>query len=400
MTRKPKADDRGPIMDDAGFFRETTGVCHLLEKYFEKTLTPAERGELAVWLRSDRRNRDLLRRIRGNGGLREYHTRSVMIDPEQEYKLLLKRIPQVRRRRSLWRRYAAAGILAAALLCGWIFIADHRSPAPDIFADSFLNNNKATLYTSDGEVFEIDGSQPVAANDKFAYQDSVRQLVFRADTSVVPHPFLARLEVPRGGEFKLVLPDGTGVWMNSASSIRFPENFAPDKREVYVSGELYFEVTGDTARPFIVHAGEMKTEVLGTCFGISAYADDTQWSIVLAKGRVRVSYHDRSVELSPHRKALLDDGNLHETDANIDRDLAWVKRDFVFESDRLDDVVRRLERWYPVDFRFTDETLRDYRFTGSVSRNMSVDEILGLIEMMNVVTFVHNDGYIDIRPKQ
>lgn len=382
--------------------REIARCRHLLEGYFEGTLTAQERGELAAWLHAERRNRDMFRRLKEGAGLKEYDMRRRQVNPAAEYKLLIRRMPQAGRRR---RRLAVASSVAAAVLvlavAGIWALNTARPGQKDIpLAATAFSNPKAILYTTDGEKFELDGSQAVQRNSKFVYADSLQQLIYHEDPMAESNTVFAQLDVPHGGEFKMVLPDGTNVWLNSESSIRFPGTFPGNRREVFVCGELYFEVVKDASRPFIVHAGEMRTEVLGTCFGISAYDNEPVWSTVLAEGSVKVSYRNRDITLAPHRKAVLEKDGLTEKPADLVRELAWIRRDFAFESDRLEDVVRRLERWYPVSFRFVDDGLRDDRFTGTVSRDMGIDQILGLIERMNVVSFVRDGEYVNIQPKR
>jgi ferric-dicitrate binding protein FerR (iron transport regulator) len=376
----------------------------LLEGYFDDTLNAEERHELATWLRADRHNRDLLRRLKDGVGLKEYDMRRRQVDPAAEYKLMIKKLPHTgryKRRIAIASSVAAAVVLLAVAGIWMLNTGSHGVGDNEVsHISSAFSNPKATLYTTDGEKFDLGGSLPVQRNSKFVYADSLQQLVYHEDPMVESENVLAQLEVPQGGEFKMVLPDGTNVWLNSESSIRFPGTFTGDRREVFVSGELYFEVVKDASRPFIVHAGEMRTEVLGTCFGISAYDDDPVWSTVLAEGSVKVSYMDEDIVLTPYRKAVLENDSFTEAPADLLRELAWIRRDFAFESDRLEDVVRRLERWYPVSFKFVDDSLRDNRFTGTVSRDMDIDEILGLIERMNVVSFVRDGEYVNIVPKK
>lgn len=385
---------------DYNLLQETARCRYLLEGYFEGTLTGAERSELAAWLWEERHNRDLLRRLKESTGLYEYHLRRQQIDPAAEYKTLVKRLPQARSRRR--RSWVAAAVAAAVLVFGvtgmWMLTDRGPTELPHgaLLTSAALSHPKATLHTSGGEIFEFDGSKSIRDNDRFVYTDSLQQLVYNDSPVPESQTVFAQLFVPQGGEFKMTLPDGTNVWLNSESSIRFPETFPADRREVFVRGEVYFEVTGDASRPFIVDASGMKTEVLGTHFGISAYDDEPVWSTVLAEGSVRVSYRGESIMLTPNNKAVMEGGTLVEKTADLSHDLAWINREFVFESDRLEDVVRRLERWYPVKFRFTDEGLRDYHFTGSVGRDMEIGEILSLIEMMNVVAFSTDGEHIDI----
>lgn len=387
-----------PIED---VYNQITEYGELLKKYFGHRLSDAERSRLARWLWSDRKNRDLFRRLSSDQSLKSYYDSWQQIDPVAEFELLKKRMehPRIKRvgLRSAWRWAAAVILLIGS--ASWYFF--HTRESVEMPADLVGERSLAILRTSDGGVFHLDGHGKEIAGfqaEGFQVHDSLKELVcqqlFTEDTLSYHE-----LDIPRGGEYKLVLADGTKVWLNSESSIRFPVAFGVGSREITVTGEIYLEVVRDEARPFRVNAGKGKVEVLGTAFGIQVYPEENIWSATLVQGSVKASFGASSVLLTPGHQAFVEDGKLLAKEVNTDYELDWVRGIFVFEHARLDEVVRKLSRWYNVDFRFEQEALKEYLFTGQVSRDLGVENILDLIGRMNVVCFEKKEGYILIKEK-
>lgn len=374
----------------------------LLKKYFDGTLSVEERKQLAFWLWSDRKNRLLLQQLRSARDLEEYFLLHQSIDPVAEYNLLKSRYNKEKGRKIrkfYWKQIAAAVVLLLAGTTVGYFLHIEK---PVLITDHLTENvNGVTLKTFKGAVFHLKEDQVDCTDLKQAgmlVNDSLQELICRqvsdSDTSGYHE-----LEVPRGGEYKLQLSDGTKVWLNSESGIRFPVAFGNYSREIEVYGEVYLEVKRDTQRPFRVQAGAGKIEVLGTSFGMNVYPDEGTWSATLVEGSVKVFFGENDLILSPGEKAFVADGKLKESAVDTEKELAWVKGIFVFEHNHLEDVVKKLERWYNVAFRFENETIKAYVFTGQVSRDTGIDHILSLIERMNIVSFEKKDGYILVKEK-
>lgn len=375
----------------------------LLRKYFDGSLSGAERSELAQWLRKDRRNRLLYRRIKSAHSLKAYYDIRNSIDPEKEYKLLVERYPEIREKRLMFSgylRWVAALLLLALGTTTWYKYGN----IPQVSEVKTLAQEEkviAVLKTSDGEIVRLHGNNALAGQEPIAgmqIRDSLKELICE-QIPLTDSFAMHTLVIPRGGEYKLILADGTKVWLNSESEIRFPGVFKENKREITLIGEAYLEVTHDAKRPFRVKAGGGVIEVLGTCFGISIYPEEQKWTTVLVNGSVKVKYGQNSLLLKPGREAFLKNGKLFEQQCDTDKELAWVNGLFVFEHDRLEEVVKKLSRWYNIEFRFDNERLRNYIFTGQVSRDRGIDRILDLIGRMNVVTFEKKGNYILIKEK-
>lgn len=375
----------------------------LLRKYFDGSLSGAERSELAQWLRKDRRNRLLYRRIKSAHSLKAYYDIRNSIDPEKEYKLLVERYPEIREKRLMFSgylRWVAALLLLALGTTTWYKYGNIRQVSE---VKTMVQEEKviAVLKTSDGEIVRLHGNNALAGQEPIAgmqIRDSLKELICE-QIPLTDSFAMHTLVIPRGGEYKLILADGTKVWLNSESEIRFPGVFKENKREITLIGEAYLEVTHDAKRPFRVKAGGGIIEVLGTSFGISIYPEEQKWTTVLVNGSVKVKYGQNSLLLKPGREAFLKNGTLFEQQCDTDKELAWVNGLFIFEHDRLEEVVKKLSRWYNIEFRFDNERLRDYVFTGQVSRDKGIGRILDLIGRMNVVTFEKKGNYILIKEK-
>ena len=198
-------------------------------------------------------------------------------------------------------------------------------------------------------------------------------------TSARPKPVYNKVEIPRGGEYALVLSDGTKVHLNSMSSLRFPVAFTTGKREVELQGEAYFEVS-KTGQPFIVNVNGMQVEVLGTTFNISAYPNE-EYQTTLVNGSVRVSAEKgESLILKPSQQATIVSGgnSIQVRTVDISFYTSWVKGKINFKDQRLEDIMKILSRWYDMNVVYENEGLKNIRFGCNLNR---YEEILSLIHI-------------------
>ena len=191
---------------------------------------------------------------------------------------------------------------------------------------------------------------------------------------------------PRGGEFKLVLEDGTRVWLNAGSELRYPVRFVGKERKVFVKGEVYFEVAKDRKRPFRVQVlDEMTVEVLGTHFNVSAYEEDATIETTLAEGRVKVTDGMKSMELVPNEQAVFGkaDGHFERHEVDARSYVAWKDGLFIFEDETLENIMERVKRWYNVDVEFGNEALKELRFSGDLERYKVFSIVLRMLEKVS-----------------
>ncbi|MEQ2911200.1 FecR family protein [Butyricimonas faecihominis] len=197
------------------------------------------------------------------------------------------------------------------------------------------------------------------------------------------------LVVPRGGEYSLELPDGTVVWVNSASSLRFPEKFASNQREVFLEGEAYFEVKKDANKPFYVRTESGDVWVLGTSFNVCAYPKDRFWQTTLVEGAVMIARGEKEVLMKPNEQYQINletgKGELKEVLPELY--ISWRDGKFYFKAYTFEELVEKLERWYDFTMFCTNESIKTRRFSGVVNKHESLQKMLKFLEMTSDVQF-------------
>lgn len=298
--------------------------------------------------------------------------------------------PEAGSRRSLflirssgWLKWAAAIVLLlGAGSYFWLFRQDTGSTGIQNTGSAqgiLPGTNKAILTLADGSSIILDSTtngiiaqQGTAAIEKQSNGAIVYNLNGASDGKIMTNT----LRTPRGGQYKLTLPDGTKVWMNAASSITYPAIFTGDKRVVSVTGELYFEVAKNAAHPFIVDVNkESSIEVLGTSFNINAYDNESSSKTTLIEGKVSVRKGDQSDILQPGQQARIGNAITIAPKVDIDQILAWKNGNFNFEDMPLSGIMRQLERWYDIEVRY-DGPVPDIKFHGKMSRGVALSDVI------------------------
>lgn len=245
----------------------------------------------------------------------------------------------------------------------------------------------------------------------FSHQDSAVRLDNRENTLTIAsgQPVSGAggeyqtLVVPRGGEYKLILEDGSRVYLNSNTKLRFPLVFAGERRVVHLEGEAYFEVASDSLKPFIVTTQGMEVQVLGTKFNIKAYTDDRAIFTTLVSGAVQIKDGEsaHSVLLRPDEQCIYtaDDGRMQIQTVDPQISLGWVHGRFVFENETLEEILKQLGRWYDVKIFFRDPQVAYYRFTGNVGRFDQISTLLRMIEKAYDISFTMSDGTVIVSKK-
>lgn len=197
------------------------------------------------------------------------------------------------------------------------------------------------------------------------------------------------VSVPAGGIFKIVLPDGSNVWLNSESQLTFPARFSGNQRQVSLKGEGYFEVAKNRNKPFIVQINEReKVTVLGTIFNVMAYSNEPLKKITLLEGSIDFSDGKWSHLLKPGQQALVNDENtVVSEDVIIDHEIAWKNGLFDFQNDDLPSIMRRLSRWYKVDIVYGNESHHSGHYTGSIRKSSGIQEVLKMLKVAGDVNF-------------
>ena len=198
------------------------------------------------------------------------------------------------------------------------------------------------------------------------------------------------VDVPRGGEFDLILAAGTTVWLNAGSKLRYPVEFVGKERRVFLEGEAYFAVAKDAGMPFRVEILQQTVEVLGTEFNVSGYTDEATIYTTLVTGKVKVATDSgENMILAPGEQSMLDcrDGHLDKREVDVEKVIAWKKGMFILEEQTLEQIMQKFARWYDMEIVYRDKELKDIVFKGVVPRYAELGEVLNILEKTNEVKF-------------
>ncbi|NIG55503.1 FecR family protein [Chitinophaga sp. Cy-1792] len=306
---------------------------------------------------------------------------------------------------SRWRYAAAAVALLAIAGSGYYYQLRQQPSTPKIaFKRQPMQpgSNKAMLILADGKAVSLDSANTgnIATQGDASIVNTGNSLSYNANGKSAQVVYNT-VVTPRGGQFQLGLPDGSKVWLNAASSIRFPTAFREGERRVQISGEAYFQVAANAQQPFFVEVNgnkQLSVQVLGTSFNIMAYNDEKAVTTTLESGLVKVLYKDKFLTLKPGLGASLNEANEFETAAaDLEEVLAWKEGKFRFRNTSVQTIMRQISRWYDVDISYEGD-LADVRLTGVISRREDAGTLLKILSTTKLVRFEASDNKIQVKP--
>ncbi len=337
----------------------------------------------------------------------DFNTPSTILDTEEAEKILQQILQKENKvanlhpyenKKGLSRRWYFTAVAAAILLLitGGYWFFKEKTPAPataavshrDTAQDVQPGKNKAVLALADGRKIVLDsatmGLLASQGNAQVVYKDG--KVSYEAPGATGNSgPLFNTLSTANGESFSLTLSDGTRLWLNAASSARFPVVFNGPERRVEITGEVYFEVAKNKAQPFIVSANGMEVQALGTAFNVNAYTDERSTKTTLVEGSVKVSHHHQQVMLQPGQQSTLQqDGKLAPGKAiNVQEVVAWKEGVFYFDNATLETILRQFARWYDVRVRY-EGTIKDRKFFGIIGRNSNLSSVLKLLKANDI----------------
>lgn len=308
-------------------------------------------------------------------------------------------------RRIVWYA-AAATLLGATLLTGALYM--NRQQEPVIAAAHKANplapgTNTAVLVLADGSTIPLDSANTgaLARQGNSSITNSAQGLAYKADGAARDIVYNT-VVTPRGGQYQLTLADGTRVWLNAASSIRFPTAFTGQERLVEISGEGYFQVAANAQQPFKVKVKGnpgMEVNVLGTSFNIMAYTDEQAITTTLETGAVQLVHGSSKSVLQPGFGGSLSAGNDAFTieKADLEQALAWKDGKFRFRNTSIQTIMRQMARWYNIEVAYEGD-LSEIRLTGIISRRENAASLLKILSATKLVHFDINDNRVVVTP--
>lgn len=388
-------------------------IRQLLEKYKYQPLSPDELAQLQEAVASGAFEEEIKADI--------LHTLYTQSAPEAEWAgadkaAVLQQVLQaaplrpVRHSNRKRRMYAAAAVLAAGIITSGIYLMQRPAKPVPVAVTAPSNplapgSNKAMLILADNSTITLDSS----SNGALAMQGNTQisntngTLTYKGSSNN-KQPLYNTVATPRGGQYQLTLADGSKIWLNAASSIRFPAAFTGKERLVEITGEVYFEVSQNAQMPFRVKVStpgveEMTVTVLGTSFNVMAYADEQAVRTTLVDGAVQVARGGRQSLLKPgYQAAIAPNGGTFETSvADVEQALAWKEGKFRFRNTNIRTIMRQLARWYDIEVAY-DGNVSDIDLTGVISRREDAGALLKALETTQRVKFTVDGRTITARP--
>ncbi|MBL1408249.1 FecR family protein [Sphingobacterium faecale] len=385
-------------------FENSYYITGLIRKKIQKqSLSPQEEAELDTWRKQNAQNNAFYEKMQDELYLAQSVNRYLATNTEQRWEEFQIQHMQPKRRdlSFQWISVAAAILLVIGISFVIYFYQQALLPLSDTTVQSVIKDslpqpggNRATLTWSDGNSIALsEGHDGIIAGEHLAYEDGSVLSQVKTD--------YATLVTPKGGEYRITLPDGTQVWVNAASSLTYPTRFDGDERKVKLSGEAYFQVAHNKEKPFIVETDHQRLKVLGTVFNVNAYADEKQTSTTLLEGKVAVRAlddQDNSIVLRPGEQSQLVGGKLHVSPIDVQEAVAWRQGKFVFNSTDIYTVMRQIARWYDTDIVYQGD-LSNVLFSGSVSRFSDIESVVKSLELTREIKLTIEGRRIIVRKR-
>ena len=362
-----------------------------------------EQRTLREWLSVSTRNKKIYDGFKDGKRLEQKIVESRQINWEKDYQQFIKN-----RRIKTIIRYAA--ILTLPLVAAGIFLLQKNDRQAIVSISEVIKpgEHKAVLITGGGERITLSDStlSPIQEQNGMIVNVMNNKVFYTLPEDSLctqESPIFNTLQIPRGGEYFLTLADGTEVWLNAETEIRYPVQFTGNKRVVYLDGEAYFTVAPDKKKPFTVVSTHASVSVLGTQFNFRAYPDEQDVQTTLVSGSVimQSEKYKQQIKLVPGEQGVLEkrSANLTKQEVNTYLYTAWKDGRFAFRDARLEDLFNILARWYDLSVFYQSPEAKDIRFTGDLNKTDDFKSILKIIEQNERVTFTVNQRTVFIQAK-
>lgn len=376
----------------------------LIDKYIDGTASHAEQTLLEEYYKRLNQKASFELDEEKEQALRQVMLKNIQVRIKAN-ETVISENPQ-HKSRSLW--YAAVASILLFLLIGgyFIFSKNTQQQIAQVYANDVApGGNKAILKLANGRTIIIDDAKNgLIAQQEFTTINKTHDgsLVYKDQAHARNKPMVYdTLTIPRGGQYPIRLADGTKVWLNSATSLRYPETFASNERKVeLIYGEAYFDVAHNSSKPFRVILKGHTLEDIGTQFNVDAYDDEPTIRTTLVEGSIKVSRSGKNILLKPGQQAIIKSTNssIIVQTADVDEAVAWKNGYFKFDGEDLKSVMRKVSRWYNVDVTYQGNFRDNISFLGEVSRSKNISAVLKIMEATGNVHFQVTERRVVVMP--
>ena len=371
-------------------------ICQLIAKQLWEGLSDHEKQELQEWIQASPDNSTLYDELVRRERVRQYIEKRESIDVRKYMAVCERELGLGGKRRMIhWLWGYAAAIFVLCVVGIGIWMNEREEVDVTEIAQTTIEPGKAKalLILGDGREIELSNRNVNKALEESGIvivNDSSR-IEYRRNTGGGDKEVMNKIIVPTGGEYNLILSDGTWVYLNAESVITYPQKFVGEKREVTLEGEAYFQVTASKEHPFIVKTKDMDVLVTGTEFNVKAYPDELNVQTTLLRGKVAVFAgidKKEKIEIEPNQQAEWSRENVKLQVREVDPDLfvAWKNGQFLFRQDRLEDIMKTLARWYDMEVFYLDESIKNMAFAGKLDRSEDITPILNVLRATDKLT--------------
>ncbi|WP_343535272.1 FecR domain-containing protein [Pedobacter sp.] len=379
--------------------RDFEYLSSLILKYLKNEITDKEQQILNQWLEESPQNKALLESFRQTAKVEQDidQLRSVDVNAQWErFNANIGHSQSKKLRLGKWWPRVAAVLLVASSITAYFYYAQHQSVSPETALAYDVNpgSERAILQLADGAVVNLGRYQKHSDHDQDqGFDVKEGTLYFTANHTKSGQTNRHALRTPRAGEYKVVLPDGTKVWLNASSYLSFPQNFDGNERRVQLKGEAYFEVAHQPSKPFIVSFNDTEVKVLGTHFNISTYGNTSKTTLL--EGSVSISEGEHQTLLKPGQEALIEQGEISVQKTEVYKSIAWKEGVFYFKEDNIKEILDQISRWYDVQVIYQGKPSQQ-AITGNIRRQATLNQVLEMLSALTNAKFNLTDRTVTV----
>ena len=370
-------------------------IAKLIVSFLKDELSESEKKDFKVWLDTDPKNVELLESFKQTPSVQKEIDFVHKIDSNEAWNKLADRLPIKPATKMNWNKLIAYGSVAVLLIVASIglYTYKHKDNQEAIILaqnyDIMPGGTKAVLQMANGTTINLDPTTHLQKNTSIEMKDGF--LVYKAKNPIQKGYNL--LKTPNAGEYKMILPDGTKVYLNSSSAIRFSTDFNKNDRRVQLIGEAYFEVAHNKDLPFIVSFNKNEVEVLGTHFNISSYQKTSKTTLL--EGAIKIRSGENQAILKPGDEADITNGDVKIAKVDTYKSIAWKEGVFYFHEDKITDILDQVARWYNVKIAYKGIP-GTKKYSGDIRRQATLNQVLEMLNAVSGTSFALEDRTVTV----